>query len=217
MGVNVRGLHQLQLYCVDSKLMSQITVDSARHQAGIRKDAAVLRLASGVPSLEVAFHVVAGGVGFEERDTAEQTGDVADSTLQRGVSDVLEHVGTDDQVESTPERHGGQLLERGEPDVPPFAVLRHHVFAGVHADVANLGAKAPQLGAPASLARTDVEHGAQLAAEEVFGDTGDHANLAANGLGGVDAGTRLAVPLREVGFVIRLAAGGRRRWGRSHA
>src|SRR4029079_7169529 len=107
--------------------------------------------------------------------------------------------------------------ERAEPDVPLLAVFRHHVLARIHADVANGRTQAPQLGAPASLARPDVEHGAQLATEEVFGDAGHHADLSANGLGRVDPSTRLAVPLVVVGFVVRLAAGGRRRWGRSHA
>src|SRR5215207_1319968 len=94
-----RRLHELELHGIDSELTCEVTVDATRHEAGIREDSTVSRLAAVMPAFEVAFHLVAGRVRFQERNTIEQPGDVTHATFQGCVGDVLQHVGADDQIE----------------------------------------------------------------------------------------------------------------------
>ena len=93
----------------------------------------------------------------------------------------------------------------------------YDVLAGIDADVSEAGAEAAQLGAPAPFSGADVKHGSQLAAEEVFSRTDDHAHLSANRVRGMHPGSRIAVPFFEVGFIVRFAAGLRRQLGGHHA
>ena len=79
------------------------------------------------------------------------------------------------------------------------------------------GPQTAELGAPRSLARADVEHGAQRPAEEVFGDAEDHADLSADGVGVWTRVRGSRYHLVKYGFVVRLTIGVSRHLGRSHA
>ncbi len=192
-------------------------MEPARDETGVGEDAPVLGLAPVMPALEVAFHVVPGRVRFQKGHAAQESGNVTDAPLQGCVADVLQHVRADDEIEPTAERHRGELLEGAQLDVAPLAVPPDDILARVDTDVPDVGTDPTKLGAPGALAGADVEHGPDRAAQEVLGYAGDEPDLAANGLRRVDPGTRIAVPFGVVGFVIRLAAGGIRRSGRSHA
>src|SRR5690349_20093956 len=110
----------------------------------------------------------------------DQSGDVTYATLERGIGDVLEHVGADHEVVAMSEREGRQVLERTESYVAPLSVASHDVLAGIDADVSDSWAQTPEFGAPAPFSGSDVQHGSQIAAEKVFGRTDDHAHLSAN-------------------------------------
>jgi hypothetical protein len=115
------------------------------------------------------------------------------------------------------EGEGWQILERAEPYVAALAVAGNDVLTRVDADVPDVWAQPPQLGTPTAFPGTDVQYGSQLAAEEVFGRTDDHAHLSADRLGDMNPGSRIAVPLLEVGFIVRFATGVCRRLGGHHA
>src|SRR5688500_7341467 len=182
MRVYSRRLYELEVDRIDSELTREIAVDATCHEPGIGEDAPVLGLAAVVPPFQVAFHVVTGRVRFQERDTVQEAGEVTHATFQGCVGHVLQDVGAYDQIEPATERQRRELLERAELDVAPPAVLGDHVLAGVDANIPDVGAQAPQLGAPRALTGADVEHGAQLAAEEILGDPSDQTDLSTNGL-----------------------------------
>src|SRR6185369_15761455 len=111
------------------------------------------------------------------------------------------------------EREVRQILERTESYVAPLPVAGHDVLAGIDADVSDTGAKPSQFGAPTAFSGPDVQYGSQIAAEKVFRRTDDHTHLSADRLRGVNPRSRITVPSVEVCFIVRLAAGMRRRLG----
>src|SRR6478735_1441207 len=164
MRVDYPRSHELELHSVDRELAGEVTVHAGGDEAGIGEDPAVLRLASRVPPFQVAFHLVPGRVGFQKCHTMDQSGDVTHATLERGIGDVLEHIGADHEVVAMSEREFRQVLERTEAYVTPLPMAGHDVLAGIDADVSDAGAQASEFGEPAPFSGSDVQHGSQIAA-----------------------------------------------------
>src|SRR5471030_1825855 len=92
------------------------------------------------------------------------------------------------------------------------------VLAGIDTEIAQAWAHAAQLSTPHPFSRAHVQHGPKLAPEEVFGHRRHHPYLTPYGIRGMNAGTGIAIPSREIRFVVGLTAGQLRHFRRgSHA
>src|SRR5262249_42116713 len=127
------------------------------------------------------------------------------TTAQLACRHVVQHVGTNDEVELAVEAQFAELTERSKPDIARLAVARDNVFAAVDAQILDLRTQLAQRLAPDAFPATYVEHAAHVAAEVILGSRDGERNLALELLARCDRVPRIAIPLLEVGAVVGLS------------
>ena len=192
-------------------------MQTAPHETGRGKDATILRLAARMPAGQIALHFITRRVRLQESHPVKQRGDVSYATVESGIWNILDDVRAHDEVIPAPQRERRQIFESAQTDVSPTPVSAHHKLAGVHTPIPNSWPQPPQLGTPCPLPRSDVQYGSYLSTQKVFGDAHHHSHLAAHRLWCMNTGTRIAVPFREVRFVVDLTIGASRQRGGNHA
>src|SRR6185437_15672875 len=173
-------------------------------ESGVPKHTLIPRRTALVPSIAIAFHLVLGREGLDVGDTPQPGPDGRESTFDLGGGDVLEHVGADDEIETSAQAEPRQVAQVAAPDVPRGPVPLECVVARVDAGVFDVAAHAPQHRKPRAFAAPDVEDAPQASTEHVFRHGDGEPHLARETVACRDTIDWIAVPAVEVPAVVTL-------------
>lgn len=173
---------------------------SGRRETGRGELPAIPRRLARLEPCVVAFELVLGGEGFQERYPAAQLRQTRKAATQFGARQVMHDVAAYQQVDRRAGTQEFEIAEAGVMQVAGAAVARNRVFAAVEAQVAQLRPQLQQRRAPRAFAAADVQHAADRALQPVLGRGHCQRHLARQPLRAADVAA--AVPALEVGGVI---------------